>query len=132
MRGLYLADEPATAVAEWYRWLAENALPPRLGTPHDQHRWRVSIEVADLSTPDRLAAVGLAIPSPEFATWRAFQEVGETLWRDGWRGLLAPSAARPPGRVLCLFADVWPPRGCRPVRTEEILDVPIPPTGMTT
>jgi RES domain-containing protein len=130
--GLYLADEPETAVAEWYRWLAENAVPPRRGTPHDHHRWRVSVEVVDLTTPERLAAVNLSAPLPASSTWTAFQEVGESLWREGWRGLLAPSAARPRGHVLCLFADVWPPRGCRPVRVEEIAEVPVPPMGMTT
>lgn len=132
MRGLYLADETATAVAEWYRWLAENAFPPACATPHDHHRWRVSVSVADLSTPERLTAVGLEVPSPVSSTWRRFQAVGEKLWREGWRGLLAPSAARPSGRVLCMFAEVWPPRGCRPVRVEEIVDVPVPPVGMTT
>lgn len=132
VRALYLADDTRTAVAEWYRWLAENSLPPHLRTPHDHHRWRVSVEVADLSTADRLAALGLTAPSPRASTWSAFQEIGETRWREGWRGLLAPSAARPRGRVLCLFADEWPPHGCRPVRAQEILDVPVPPTGMTT
>ena len=132
MRALYLANEPATAVAEWYRWLAENALGPGDGIPHDHHRWRVSVQVADLSTPDRLASVGLRVPPPSSSTWGGFQQVGEALWREGWRGLLAPSAARPSGRILCLFADDWPPAGCRPVRVEEVADVPVPPTGMTT
>lgn len=132
VRALYLADEPDTAVAEWYRWLAENAVRPDAGIPHDHHRWRVSVEVADLSAADRLAAVGLDEPVPSSSSWRAFQEVGEALWRDGWSGLLAPSAARPTARVLCMFADVWPPRGCRPARIEEIGEVPVPPVGMTT
>ena len=29
IRALYLADEPNTAIAEWYRLLAELGLPPR-------------------------------------------------------------------------------------------------------
>jgi hypothetical protein len=33
---------------------------------------------------------------------------------------------------LCLFADAWPPVGCHPVGAEEIPEVPVPPTGMTT
>jgi RES domain-containing protein len=132
VRALYLADEASTAAAEWYRWLAENALLPGDGIPHDHHRWRVSVEVADLSTPERLSKVGLGLPAPSSRTWPSFQAVGETLWREGWSGLLAPSAARPQGRVLCLFVDRWPPSGCRPVRVKEIADVPVPPTGMTT
>jgi RES domain-containing protein len=132
VRALYLADESGTAVAEWYRFLAERGLWPRGSVPHDHHRWDVSIDVADLGTAERLAAVGLATPEPTRHAWSAFQAVGEELWRDGWSGLLAPSAARPSGNVLCVFADVWPPAGCFPVGVEEIYDVPIPPTGMTT
>jgi len=123
---------PPTAVAEWYRFLAERGMRPRGAVPHDHHRWDISIEVADLSTPERLAAVGLEPPEPSRVRWHAFQAVGEALWRAGWAGVLAPSAARPAGKVVCVFADEWPPRGCFPTGAEEILDVPIPPTGMTT
>ncbi len=63
VRGLYLADDPETAVAERYRWLAERGLPPGDGVPHDHHRWQVSVEVADLTSPERLAQVGLDMPS---------------------------------------------------------------------
>jgi hypothetical protein len=33
VRGLYLADQPGTAIAEWYRWLAERGLPPARDPP---------------------------------------------------------------------------------------------------
>lgn len=132
VRGLYLADTPATAVAEWYRWLAERGVPPARAIPHDHHRWRVSLDVANLSTPERLAALGLELPRPSRRSWPPFQEVGERLFRAGWRGVLAPSAARPGSRVLCVFAERWPPAGCRPVRVEAIAAVPVPPTGMRT
>ena len=132
VRALYLADEPDTAVAEWYRFLAERGLWPRGSVPHDHHRWEVSVEVADLSTPERLAAVGLAPPKPSRLDWDRFQAVGEALWRAGWSGLLAPSAARPSAKILCVFTDAWPPDGCFPLGVEEIVDVPIPPTGLTT
>jgi RES domain-containing protein len=95
VRGLYLADEAATAAAEWYRFLAERGLPPARAIPHDHHIWRVDTELADLSSAERLAAVGLPLPRPSRRSWRPFQDVGETLWRAGWAGLLAPSAARP-------------------------------------
>lgn len=131
-RALYLADEPDTAIAEWYRFLAERATWPGDAVPHDHHRWEVSIDVADLSTPERLAAVGLQQPEPSRRAWRAFQAVGEELWREGWHGLLAPSAARPSSKILCVFADEWPPPGCFPISVNEVVDVPIPPTGMTT
>jgi len=133
VRGLYLADEPATATAEWYRFLAERGLPPARAIPHDHHVWRMRLELADLSTADRLAAVGLALPRPSRRTWPPFQDVGDAIWRAGWAGLLAPSAARPGSLIVCVFdRGQWPPAGCAPVRVDEISDVPAPPTGMTT
>jgi len=78
--------------------------------------------------------VGLPVPTPGRATWPPFQDVGEQLWREGWRGLVAPSAARPIGTTLCLFwqgeqeidgAEPQPP----PRRIDE---PPAPPRGMTT
>jgi hypothetical protein len=46
VRALYLADEPATAIAESYRFLAERGLPPARSIPHDHHRWSVELEAA--------------------------------------------------------------------------------------
>jgi RES domain-containing protein len=129
--GLYLADDQ-TAVAEWYRWLAERAMPPARAIPHDHHRWHVELDVADLSTAERLAEVGLPAPQPSQGSWPAFQTVGERLLREGWRGVLAPSAARPGSLMLCVFCTRWPPAGCAPVDAQEIGDVPPPPVGMTT
>jgi RES domain-containing protein len=132
VHGLYLADCAETAIAEWYRWLAEHGLRPGSRVPHDHHHWEVSLDVADLSTPERLAAVGLDPPRPSRRTWAPFQAVGDALWEDGWRGILAPSAARPGSQVLCVFAEEWPPDGCFPVSIETIGEVPPPPVGMTT
>ncbi len=64
VRALYLADGPETAVAEWYRFLAARAMWPSGAVPHDHHRWELSLEVADLSTSERLAAVGSDVPVP--------------------------------------------------------------------
>lgn len=65
VEGFYLADSEATAWAEWYRLLAELALPPMRHLPRDLWRFDVDIErVADLSTPDRLARVGLEASFP--------------------------------------------------------------------
>jgi len=131
--GLYLADEPATATAEWYRWLAERGLPPSRATPHDHHIWNIDVAIADLSDHARLAAVGLAPPQPSLRMWPAYQTVGDALYQDGWAGLLVPSAARPQSLIVCIFNDVdWPPPGCTPSHAVEIADVPPPPTGMTT
>lgn len=133
VRGLYLADEPATAVAEWYRWLAERGLPPSRAVPHDHHLWQLTIELADLSTPERLAQLGLDPPTPGRRTWPPFQAAGERLFHEGFAGLLAPSASRPHGLITCVFdRGSWPPHGCEPVARIEITEAPIPPTGMTT
>ena len=110
--GLYLAEDTATAVAEWYRFLAELGIPPSRAVPHDHHVWRLDLELADLSSARQLASVGLKPPRPGRATWPPYQDVGEILWREGWAGLLAPSAARPEGRIACIFATSWPPEHC--------------------
>lgn len=130
---LYLADEEATAIAEWYRRLAELGLPPEHSIPHDHHVWTIDLKLADLSTRDRLAALGLSLPQPSRRTWPPSQQIGEDLWRDGWPGLLAPSAARPGALIACIFdAGAWPPADSQPVRAIQITAVPTPPTGMTT
>ena len=94
---------------------------------------RVDLHLADLSTSERLARVGLTLPTPGRRTWPPFEAVGEQLFRAGFAGILAPSAARPQGLISCIFdLGAWPPAGCRPVRAIEINEAPPPPTGMTT
>jgi hypothetical protein len=128
-----LADEPETAWAEWYRALAELALPPHQSLPRDLWAFAVDVEVADLSSPDCLAAVGLPVPRPGRATWPAFQAVGERLAADGWAGLVAPSAARPEHLSLCLFRTGERLSGVRPLPPpERFVLAPPPPTGLTT
>jgi RES domain-containing protein len=62
---IYLADEESTAWAEWYRVLAEIALPPTHGMPRDLWRWTVAVnDIADLSTPAKLARHDLPTPRP--------------------------------------------------------------------
>jgi RES domain-containing protein len=130
---LYLADDEDTVWAEWYRHLAERAIPPLAQMPRELWTWEVDIEVADLSTPELLAAVGLPSPKPGHRSWPAFQRIGEHLWERGWAGLLAPSAARPNGKVLCLFRGSDGVRGARHVgKPRRISDPPAPPTGLQT
>jgi hypothetical protein len=71
---LHLADERDTAVAEWYRYLAESGVPATHAIPHDHHVWRVEIDVANLSDTDRLARVGLEPPLPKRRSWPSFQD----------------------------------------------------------
>jgi hypothetical protein len=70
VRGLYLADEPDTAIAGRYRYLVERGLPPSAAIPHDHHLWHIDTTLADLSTEERLAAVGLHTHGPPAATGR--------------------------------------------------------------
>ena len=131
---LYLAESEETVWAEWYRHLAESGIPPERALPRDLWRWRVDVKVADLRTEEQLARVGLASPAPGRGTWPPFQAVGEELWREGRRGLVAPSAARPDGLTLCLFRDDTDAvEGAEPVgRPRRVDAAPAPPVGMTT
>jgi RES domain-containing protein len=91
----YFADAEDTAWAEWYRALAELAIPPDRRMPRDLWRWEIDVtEVVDLSDGDRLGTIGLSPPQPAQHTWPTFQEIGERLWRNGYRGVLAPSASQ--------------------------------------
>jgi RES domain len=130
---LCLADSEETAWAEWYRHLAERAIPPLAQMPRALWTWDVDVEVADLSSAERLSKLGLARPIPGRAAWPAFQQVGERLAHDGWVGLLASSAARPAGRTLCLFRDERGVRGAVPLPPPRLVgEPPPPPTGMQT
>jgi RES domain-containing protein len=130
---LYLADSEQTAWAEWYRHLAERAIAPLAQMPRELWRWEVDVEVADLSTDEKLAAVGLKPPSPSRAAWRAYQLVGEQISAGGWRGLLAPSAARPAGKILCLFRDEHGVSGAKAKPPPRLIrEPPPPPAGLVT
>jgi RES domain-containing protein len=95
--GLYLADSEETGWAEWYRALAEFAIPPDRQMPRDLWRWQVDVErIADASDADRVVAVGLAAPRPVQREWPALQDVGEQLWRERYRGVVVPPPTPPP------------------------------------
>ena len=102
--------------------------------PRDVWRHQVqTLDVANLSDANRLARVGLTLPTPGRKAWPPYQDVGEALWNEGWHGLLAPSAARPNGLVLCLFVEdptVLPAQPVPPPRV--VSQPPVPPTGMRT
>jgi RES domain-containing protein len=135
VRAIYLADSEATAWAEWYRALAEREVPPDLGFPRDLWRVRVTLEgIADLSTADRLARVGLPLPRPSLADWSAFQAVGERTFAAGFEAVLAPSAARPgTGRSLAVFRPADRIGGLRPIgRPRRIGAPPALPRGLRT
>jgi hypothetical protein len=121
--------------AEWYRYLAEDHSLPDAFLPRDVHACEIQLTVADLSTDERLAAVGLPKPIPTQSQWPDFQRIGERLFLEGWAGILYVCAARTDSRSLCVFrvgtgsilAGVGP---CSFVKRQEA--APVPPTGMTT
>jgi hypothetical protein len=132
VEGFYLADSEETTWAEWYRWLAEFAIPPMRQLPRDLWKFEVEIErVADLSTPQRLARVKLEAPVPDRRQWPAYQAVGETLFAEGWAGVLSASAARTESAALCLFRSSDRLAGVRPRRPPVRVDEPpAPPRGL--
>jgi len=131
---LYLAEGEACVWAEWYRHLAEAAIPPASALPRDLWCYQITaLEVADLSDAARLAQVGLSVPRPGRRGWQPYQAVGEQLHHDGWRGLVAPSAARPASLVLAVFLPAGVLLGdVVPIASTQVGDVPVPPTGMRT
>ena len=134
VEALYFADSEHTAWAEWYRYLAEAALPPKQGLPRDLWRWEIALpEVADLSGEDRLARVGLPRLQPTRLQWPTFQPVGEQLHHESWPALVSYSAARPEGRTLCVFRTARDVPGIAPVPPPTTVeDPPVVPTGMRT
>jgi RES domain-containing protein len=130
----YFADSEQTVWAEWYRALAERAVPPAMWLPCDLWGFEVDLEeVADLSIERRLRAAGLDPPRPNRRTWPPYQAVGEQLAAEGASGLVAPSASRPEGLVLCLFRGEDRPAGVSPSgRPRRIAEPPVPPRGLHT
>jgi RES domain-containing protein len=132
---VYFADdEEATVWAEWYRLLAEAALPPTHGMPRDLWRWAIAVgDIADLSTTEKLARLHLPPPVPSRRSWGAYQAAGARLRRAGYRGVLYPSAARRNRHALCLFRDRILIQGAEPVRPPATYRDPPPlPQGLRT
>lgn len=135
VEALYFADTPETAWAEWYRFLSEAMLPPAHALPRDLWEWRIDVErIADLSDERKLTDAGLPPPIPGRSQWPAYQLVGTQLWQEGYRGLLAPSAARPErGLVLCLFRTNRIEDGAEPLPPpRHHPSPPLVPTGLRT
>ena len=104
IEGIYLGAEEATVWAEWYRWLAELEIEPLRGLPRELWRYRASLSsVADLTSAETLASLGLPAVAPSRDQWPLFQDIGEQLHAAGCDGLLYHSAARPGGLALCVF-----------------------------
>ena len=114
--GLYLAQDRDTVWAEWYRALAELGEPPDSRLPRDLWRFRVALEqVADVSAPAALRALGLPDMLPDRSQWPRFQDAGARLAQEGFRAVLFRSSARPTGLCLCVFATEEGFTGVTPV-----------------
>jgi RES domain-containing protein len=134
VRGLYLADTEATAWAEWYRHTSELGVPPASRMPRDT--WRIAVnvtDIGDLSDITTLGSHGVPELQPTRRQWPLTQPVGERYYRDGFRGLLTPSAARIGGQVLTIFRPLPPMPGLRLVPPPNVYqELPALPTGLRT
>ena len=127
VEGFYLADSEETAWAEWYRALAEAALPPLRLLPRDVWRFEVDVDrVADLSSSKRLERVRLEPPVPDRRQWPTYQAVGETLFAEGWSSILYGAAARHGSFALCLFRAGEGLLGVDPIPPPTRHDEPLP------
>jgi RES domain-containing protein len=134
VEALYLGATAETVWAEWYRYLAETGFPPDVSLPRELWRWQVELDdVADLSTRERLDRIGLSLPVPGRSNWAAYQRAGDGLFALGYKGLLAPSAARPEDLVLCVFRTGKGVHGATPLRPpQRFRGMPPVPRGMRT
>ena len=132
---VYFAADHDCVWAEWYRHLAERGIPPQAALPRDLWTYDVEpLELVDFRDAERLARVGLPTPTPGRRTWPAFQAVGERLHREGFAGIVAPSAARPQSDVMCIFLvdGALPDAVAIRTRPQHVNEPPAPPTGMRT
>lgn len=138
VRALYLGDTEATVWAEWYRHTSEAGVPPQQRLP--RAIWRIDVDVdgiADLTAPGVLAGEGITRLDPTRRQWPKTQPIGESYWREGARGVLAPAAAREGGTVLAIFRPKNGPtesiEGVRAVPPpKRFKDLPQLPPGLRT
>lgn len=138
VRALYLGDSEATVWAEWYRHTSEAGIPPQQRLPRAIWRIEVNVDdIADLTATGVLAGEGITRLDPTRRQWPKTQPIGESYWREGARGVLAPAAAREGGRVLAIFRPNDGPTtsidGVRAVPPpKRYRDLPALPPGLRT
>lgn len=134
IRAFYLADSEDTAWSEWFRHTAEVGVRPARRLPRETWRYRVAVDgIADLAHNGVLDAHGIVELLPTRRQWRLTQPVGEAYWTAGFRGLMAPSAARLGGRVLAIFRPTVQIPGVRANPPPNHYDgLPRIPTGLRT
>lgn len=128
-----MADSPETAWAEFYRALSEYGVPPSRAMPRRLAEITVDLdEIEDLLNEGALEEHKLPRPAPSRSTWPQFQLVGEKLFKEGAGGLVAPSAAREGGRVLCVFRSQPEIDGVEIAEVREVSHLPDVPRGLRT
>lgn len=135
LAGLYVAQDPDTVWAEWYRALAELGEPPESWLPRDLWKFTLNLQrIADLTTPAALRSLGLPDLLPDREQWPAFQNAGHRLAAEDFAGVLFRSSARPDGLCVCVFATAE--KGFPGVRAtgspKRITAAPVVPRGMRT
>jgi hypothetical protein len=132
--GLYVAQDPDTVWAEWYRALAELGEAPDARLPRDLWGFTLNLQrVADLSTPAALRSLGLPDVLPNRSQWPAFQDAGHRLAAEGFAGVLFRSSARPDGLCVCVFAtEKGFPDVCATGSPRRITAASVVPRGMRT
>jgi hypothetical protein len=134
LAGLYVAQDPDTVWAEWYRALAELGEPPDAWLPRDLWKFTLNLQrVADLTIPAALRSLGLPDLLPDRSQWPAFQDAGHRLAAEGFAGVLFRSSARPDGLCVCVFATDQDFPGVRATGSPKRITVaPVVPRGMRT
>jgi hypothetical protein len=134
LAGLYVAQDPDTVWAEWYRALAELGEPPDARLPRDLWKFTLNLQhVADLSTPTAQRSLGLPELLPDRSQWSVFQDAGHRLAAEGFAGVLFRSSARPDGLCVCVFESEKGFPGVRATGSpKRITAAPVVPRGMRT
>ena len=114
---IYFADSVETCAAEFLRMAEAQGLPPRSFRPRSLHVVEAEeVELLDLSSEQRLAAVDLRLGDVIADERSHCQDVGEGAYFLGMQGVNAPSATSR-GFVIAVFSLRLRPRQLRVVET---------------
>lgn len=101
---LYLALDPPTAGAEFYRRAEREDRPPEDLLPRRLYRYRIELgAVLDLTGQDELTQAGLSPTDISSDDLSRCQAVGEAAHYLGFEGIRAPSATSAGGNLAVFF-----------------------------
>lgn len=117
---IYFADSMSTCAAEFRRMAEAQGLPSRAFRPRSLHVVQADeIELLDLSSEERLAAVDLRLGDVIADERSHCQNVGEGSYFLGMQGVRAPSATGR-GLVIAVFNLRLRPGQLRVIETTEL------------